>query len=137
MCLRCSWASAANTDSRSASLCAAREACVSDLDLLNRREFHGRAAVAHRLPDRRDLRQRMGTLRGRGILPRESLHIEDTAVSIRSAEDEVGRLIGHEAKPLLAAGMVRVNDQVETRRGRQLVPGDIVAVAQKSVRVTS
>jgi ribosome-associated protein len=33
--------------------------------------------------------------------------------------------------------MVRVNDEVETRRGRQLVPGDIVAVAQKSVRVTS
>jgi ribosome-associated protein len=42
---------------------------------------------------------------------------------------------GHEAKPLLAAGMVRVNDEVETRRGRQLVPGDVVAVAQKSVRV--
>jgi ribosome-associated protein len=44
---------------------------------------------------------------------------------------------GHEAKPLLAAGMVRVNDVVETRRGRQLVPGDVVAVAHKSVRVTS
>jgi ribosome-associated protein len=44
---------------------------------------------------------------------------------------------GHEAKPLLAAGMVRVNDQVETRRGRQLVPGDVVAVAAKSVRVTN
>ena len=28
---------------------------------------------------------------------------------------------GSEAKPLLAAGMVRVNDEVETRRGRQLV----------------
>ncbi len=44
---------------------------------------------------------------------------------------------GHEAKPLLAAGMVRVNDEVETRRGRQLVPGDVVAIAQKSVRVTN
>jgi ribosome-associated protein len=44
---------------------------------------------------------------------------------------------GHEAKPLLAAGMVRVNDEVETRRGRQLVPGDVVAVAQKSVKVTN
>ena len=44
---------------------------------------------------------------------------------------------GHEAKPLLAAGMVRVNDAVETRRGRQLVPGDVVAVAHKSVRVTN
>ena len=39
------------------------------------------------------------------------------------------------AKPLLAAGMVRVNDVVETRRGRQLVAGDVVAVAHRSVRV--
>ena len=44
---------------------------------------------------------------------------------------------GHEAKPLLAAGMVRVNDVVETRRGRQLVPGDVVTLAHKSVRVTN
>ncbi len=44
---------------------------------------------------------------------------------------------GHEAKPLLAAGMVRVNDVVETRRGRQLVPGDVVSVAQRSVRVAN
>ncbi len=44
---------------------------------------------------------------------------------------------GHEAKPLLAAGMVRVNDEVETRRGRQLVPGDVVSIAHKSVRVTN
>ncbi len=42
---------------------------------------------------------------------------------------------GSEAKPLLAAGMVRVNDAVETRRGRQLVPGDVVALAHKSARV--
>ncbi len=44
---------------------------------------------------------------------------------------------GSEAKPLLAAGMVRVNDEVETRRGRQLVPGDVVSLAQRSVRVVS
>ena len=44
---------------------------------------------------------------------------------------------GSDAKPLLAGGMVRVNDVVETRRGRQLVPGDVVAVAQRSVRVVN
>jgi ribosome-associated protein len=44
---------------------------------------------------------------------------------------------GSEAKPLLAGGMVRVNDVVETRRGRQLVPGDVVAIAARSVRVTN
>ncbi len=44
---------------------------------------------------------------------------------------------GSEAKPLLAAGMVRVNDEVETRRGRQLQAGDVVSVAAQSARVTS
>ena len=42
---------------------------------------------------------------------------------------------GSAAKPLLAGGMVRVNDVVETRRGRQLVDGDVVAVAHRSVKV--
>ena len=44
---------------------------------------------------------------------------------------------GSEAKPLLAGGMVRVNDVVETRRGRQLVAGDVVAIAARSVRVVN
>jgi ribosome-associated protein len=43
---------------------------------------------------------------------------------------------GSEAKPLLAAGMVRVNGDVETRRGRQLEAGDVVTVAAQSARVT-
>ena len=42
---------------------------------------------------------------------------------------------GSEAKPLLAAGMVRVNGDVETRRGRQLQTGDVVTVAAQSARV--
>ena len=36
--------------------------------------------------------------------------------------------VGSEAKVLLADGDVRVNGEVETRRGRQLVPGDVVTV---------
>ncbi|MFT4288225.1 RNA-binding S4 domain-containing protein [Nocardioides sp.] len=36
---------------------------------------------------------------------------------------------GADAKPLIAAGEVSVNGSVETRRGRQLVPGDVVALA--------
>jgi ribosome-associated protein len=43
---------------------------------------------------------------------------------------------GSEAKPLLAAGMVRVNGEVETRRGRQLQEGDVVTVAAHSARVS-
>jgi ribosome-associated protein len=43
---------------------------------------------------------------------------------------------GGEAKLLLAEGLVTVNGEVETRRGRQLSPGDVIAVGDESVRVT-
>src|SRR3954467_15155076 len=33
---------------------------------------------------------------------------------------------GSDAKELMVQGLVTVNDEVETRRGRQLVPGDVV-----------
>jgi ribosome-associated protein len=42
---------------------------------------------------------------------------------------------GSDAKALLAGGVVRVNGQPETRRGRQLVNGDLVTVATSSARV--
>ncbi|WP_255355179.1 RNA-binding S4 domain-containing protein [Pseudofrankia sp. DC12] len=42
---------------------------------------------------------------------------------------------GGDLKPLLAEGLVKVNDEVETRRGRQLSRGDVVTLADRSVRV--
>jgi ribosome-associated protein len=42
---------------------------------------------------------------------------------------------GSEAKPLVADGAVQVNGEVETRRGRQLVKGDVVTLAGQSARV--
>jgi ribosome-associated protein len=42
---------------------------------------------------------------------------------------------GSDAKALLAEGVVLVNGEVETRRGRQLVKGDVVALAGASARV--
>ena len=42
---------------------------------------------------------------------------------------------GGEAKQVLAGGIVRVNGEIETRRGRQLERGDVVSVAAKSARV--
>ena len=42
---------------------------------------------------------------------------------------------GGEAKQVLAGGIVRVNGDVETRRGRQLERGDVVSVAANSARV--
>ncbi len=42
---------------------------------------------------------------------------------------------GSDAKPLLADGVVSVNGDVETRRGRQLVPGDVVVLGPAAARV--
>jgi ribosome-associated protein len=42
---------------------------------------------------------------------------------------------GGEAKHALAGGIVRVNGEIESRRGRQLERGDVVSVAAKSARV--
>ncbi|WP_182523883.1 RNA-binding S4 domain-containing protein [Nocardioides dongkuii] len=42
---------------------------------------------------------------------------------------------GAEAKPVIAAGAVTVNGEVETRRGRQLVKGDVVVLGPQAARV--
>jgi len=44
---------------------------------------------------------------------------------------------GGEAKVMIAVGDVTVNGEVDTRRGRQLHPGDVVAVRGRAVRVTA
>ncbi|NUS42105.1 MAG: RNA-binding S4 domain-containing protein [Mycobacteriaceae bacterium] len=44
---------------------------------------------------------------------------------------------GSEAKSVIASGLVRVNDEVEVRRGRQLHAGDIVAIAGHTARVAA
>ncbi len=43
---------------------------------------------------------------------------------------------GADAKPLLVDGQVFVNGELETRRGRQLVRGDVVSLGDDAVRVT-
>jgi ribosome-associated protein len=42
---------------------------------------------------------------------------------------------GAEAKQVLGGGIVRVNGEVESRRGRQLERGDVVSLGAKSARV--
>ena len=44
---------------------------------------------------------------------------------------------GADAKPLLMQGLVSVNGEVETRRGRQLRPGDVVTLDRHTVRVAA
>lgn len=43
---------------------------------------------------------------------------------------------GGEAKAAILAGEVRVNDEVDTRRGRQLATGDVVAANGRRARVS-
>lgn len=43
---------------------------------------------------------------------------------------------GADAKGVIVDGLVRVNDDVETRRGRQLRHGDTVALGDEVARVT-
>ena len=58
------------------------------------------------------------------------------AVPIRDESIRLGQFLkladlvdaGSDAKPLLAEGVVSVNGEVETRRGRQLTKGDVVTV---------
>jgi len=42
---------------------------------------------------------------------------------------------GGEAKALLAEGAVQVNGEVETRRGAQLSPGDVVTLGGVALRL--
>ncbi len=64
-------------------------------------------------------------------------------VEIRGEMIRLGQLLQHagiadsggEAKQLLAAGEVIVNGEPETRRGRQLHPGDVIAVGEEEVRL--
>jgi ribosome-associated protein len=44
---------------------------------------------------------------------------------------------GAEVKALLATERVRVNGQIEARRGRQLYPGDVIRVNEHELLVTS
>jgi ribosome-associated protein len=70
---------------------------------------------------------------------------ETRTVAIRDDSIRLGQLLkladlvedGAEARAVLAAGLVQVNGEVETRRGRQLVPGDTVALGGQIVGITS
>lgn len=42
---------------------------------------------------------------------------------------------GADAKAVIADGLVRVNDEVDSRRGRQLRPGDVVTFGGRAARV--
>ena len=66
-------------------------------------------------------------------------------IQIRGEMIRLGQLLklagvaddGSEAKALLAAGLATVNGEPETRRGRQVHPGDVVSVDGTELRVVA
>ena len=68
-----------------------------------------------------------------------------TDVPIRGEMIRLGQLLklagvvggGGEAKELLADGQVTVNGEPESRRGRQLGPGDVVRAGEDELRVVA
>ncbi len=69
---------------------------------------------------------------------------EPVDVGIRDDSIRLGQFLkladlidnGAEAKPLMIQGLVSVNGDTETRRGRQLVKGDVVTLGDQAVRVS-
>ncbi|NHC24211.1 RNA-binding S4 domain-containing protein [Nocardioides sp. IC4_145] len=65
-------------------------------------------------------------------------------VAIRDESIRLGQFLklanlvetGAEAKPVIADGLVLVNGEVETRRGRQLRIGDVVELKGQAARVS-
>lgn len=43
---------------------------------------------------------------------------------------------GLEAREVIAEGLVTVNDEAETQRGKQIHPGDVVRLGDAAIRVT-
>jgi ribosome-associated protein len=66
-------------------------------------------------------------------------------VTIRGEMIRLGQLLklagiidsGAEVKAFLSSNLVWVNGERETRRGRQLHPGDVVRVGETELRLTS
>lgn len=70
---------------------------------------------------------------------------EAVDIEIRDDSIRLGQLLklaslvddGAMAREVITSGAVTVNGEVETRRGRQVRPGDLVSFAGQAVRVTA
>jgi ribosome-associated protein len=75
---------------------------------------------------------------------REDGPVSTRDVPIREESIRLGQFLkladlidnGADAKPLMIQGVVSVNGETETRRGRRLVKGDVVVLDDQAVRVT-
>ncbi len=68
----------------------------------------------------------------------DKIQIKDEYIKLGQALKLAGYVdSGLDAKLVIQDGLVKVNGEVDTRRGKKLVPGDVVSFEDKEFEVTS
>lgn len=68
----------------------------------------------------------------------DKIQIKDEYIKLGQALKLAGYVnSGLDAKFVIQDGLVKVNGEVDTRRGKKLVPGDVVSFEDKEFEVTS
>lgn len=66
----------------------------------------------------------------------ETIHIKDEFIKLGQAMKLAGLVeSGLEAKLVIQDGQVKVNGEIDTRRGKKLVPGDVFEFEGNQVKV--
>ena len=69
-------------------------------------------------------------------MPVREIEVRDDGIRLGQLLKLAGLVdVGSDVRPLLAEGVVTVDGRLETRRGRQLRKGDVVAVGEDKVRL--
>lgn len=66
----------------------------------------------------------------------EIIYIKDEFIKLGQALKLAGLVYsGTDAKEFIIDGLVKVNGEIETRRGKKLVPGDIISFDGNDVKI--
>lgn len=66
----------------------------------------------------------------------EKIYIRDEFIKLGQALKLAGLVYsGTDAKEFINDGLVKVNGEIETRRGKKLVPGDIISFEGNDVKI--
>lgn len=68
----------------------------------------------------------------------QEIHIKDEYIKLGQALKLAGLVgSGVEAKVLIQDGLVKVNGETDTRRGKKLYPGDVFEMEENQVKVVA
>ncbi len=66
----------------------------------------------------------------------ETIHLKDDYIKLGQALKAAGMVdSGVEAKAVIQVGLVKVNGEIDLRRGRKLVSGDVVEYKGDTIRI--